>query len=72
MSETETLDANHERRIRALEAALPTMVPLAALNIFARDQHRFSNRPCGTCRTISEMAGKDWGCVAYAKSRRSS
>ncbi len=67
MSETETLEANHSRRIAALEARLPEMIPLAALDMFARDAHRFSNRPCGTCREISEMIGKPWGCLTYGK-----
>lgn len=63
MGATEDDHVNHERRIKALEDMVPQMVPLAALNIFARDPHMFSNRPCQTCSTISDVIGRPWGCV---------
>lgn len=60
-----------EARLAKLEAALPDMVPLAALTIFASDPHQFSTRGCGTCRDISAVIGKPWGCVALANRARS-
>lgn len=56
-----------EARVARLEAELPKMVPLAALDIFAADAHRFSTRPCATCHNISTIIGKPWGCIALAK-----
>jgi len=56
-----------EARVARLEAILPEMIPLAALDIFVTDQHRFSTRPCATCRNISTVIGKPWGCVELAK-----
>lgn len=61
--------ADLEARVAALEVALPQMIPLSALNVFALDPHRFSTRGCGTCRNISEIIGKPWGCVALAKKK---
>lgn len=52
-----------EVRVARLEAVLPTMVPLAALDIFAKDPHRFSERPCTTCNHISTIIGRPWGCA---------
>ena len=29
------------------------------------DPHQWSNRPCGTCRTITLLVGKPFGCYRY-------
>lgn len=63
MSDMEQLTA----RVAQLEAMLPKMVPLSALDIFAADPHRFSTRGCATCRDISTVIGKPWGCVALGR-----
>lgn len=34
----------------------------SALDMYAQDPHRFSSRPCATCRAISVLIGKKWGC----------
>lgn len=56
-----------EQRVAALEATLPKMIPLGCLEMFVRDQHRFSTRPCLTCKNISSLMGRPWGCVELAK-----
>lgn len=38
------------------------------LAIWEGDPHRFSERPCRTCQSITIAAGFDFGCVAYANS----
>lgn len=60
-----------EERVARIESALPDMVPLSASTIFASDPHQFSTRPCGTCRNISAVIGKPWGCVALVNRARS-
>lgn len=32
------------------------------------DPHQWSKRPCSTCADITKVIGRDFGCVAYAKS----
>lgn len=56
-----------EIRVAALEKALPKMVPVAALEIYAKDPHMFSSRPCATCQNISAVIGRPWGCSAYGR-----
>lgn len=58
-------------RVTQLEMALPKMVPMSALEILARDPHRFSTRGCETCRNISTVIGKPWGCIALARETKS-
>ena len=63
MKKLPDLVENLERRVAALEAQVPTLVPISVLDIFANDPHRFSNRPCNTCATISMITGRRWGCM---------
>ena len=67
MKELPDIVGDLERRVVALEAQVPTLVPLAALDIYARDPHRFSSRPCSTCANISKVIGRNWGCVQSLK-----
>jgi len=54
-------------RVAALEGQILKMIPRAALEIFARDPHRFSTRGCPTCENISTVMGEPWGCIALAR-----
>lgn len=47
--------------------AAANIVARAALNLFVADQHRWSDRPCATCRQISEMIGGPFGCYKYQR-----
>ena len=55
--------ARVDQRVSALESEALKLIPLAALDVFATDPHRFSNRPCGTCKTVSAIIGREWGCM---------
>ena len=37
------------------------------LDLFDRDPHQWSTRPCQTCKAISALVGKPFGCVRKAK-----
>jgi hypothetical protein len=37
----------------------------ACLYLLANDQHTFGKRPCQTCRAISTMLGKPFGCLTH-------
>ena len=39
-------------------------------DLLFEDSHQFSKRPCETCRKITEIIGKDFGCVRLAKQSR--
>ena len=38
-----------------------------ALRLLESDPHSFSTRPCQTCRAVSALAGRPFGCNEYAK-----
>lgn len=42
----------------------------SALNIYANDPHRFSKRPCQTCKSISCILNESWGCVKLREDRK--
>ena len=57
-----------ENHIKIIQAAVQIIVK-PVLNLIQNDPHQWSTRPCSTCKTISELTGKDFGCVLYAKER---
>jgi hypothetical protein len=42
----------------------------AVLGALEVDGHVYGSRPCQTCRFVSGVAGRSFGCVAFAESRR--
>lgn len=65
-----------ERRLVAVEAAVhqpidftPFVVERAetVARLFEADPHQFSTRPCSTCRAVSSLLGRSFGCDAKAK-----
>ena len=65
-----------EDRVRRLEAIAHPPVDITAISIqladtVARmveaDPHQWSSRPCSTCRAISSLIGRSFGCMAKAK-----
>ena len=41
----------------------------AILDVIQSDPHQWSSRPCGTCRTISGLIDKPFGCYEYQRAR---
>ena len=41
----------------------------AVLDIIQRDSHQWSNRPCESCRAISGIIGRPFGCYEYQRQR---
>lgn len=39
----------------------------AVLTVLEEDPHQFSTRPCQTCKVVSSLAGRPFGCAAKAK-----
>ena len=37
------------------------------LSLLQNDPHQWSTRPCETCRAISSIVGRDFGCILHAK-----
>ena len=44
-----------------------SMLMDAVLSLLQKDPHQWSARPCGTCRTISGLIGKPFGCYEYRR-----
>jgi hypothetical protein len=50
--------------------AAASIVARAALGLFVVDQHRWSDRPCATCKQISELIGGPFGCYEYQRRKK--
>ena len=61
-----TVEDEHVRRV--IQSTMEIFMN-AALNLIQADPHQWSERPCSTCRAVSELANKPFGCCAYAKKR---
>lgn len=53
----------------AIQAAAEVIVD-AALRLIQADPHQWSERPCSTCRAVSEIVNKPFGCVLYTIARK--
>ncbi len=42
----------------------------AALGLIQADGHQWSDRPCSTCETVSNLLGKPFGCCKYALDKK--
>jgi hypothetical protein len=42
----------------------------AALQAIQADPHQWSERPCQTCKAVSALAGRAFGCYLYAQQRK--
>ena len=54
------------KRFDELEVKLANTVQLAEViaRLFESDPHSYSTRPCETCRNISRLLGRSFGCDA--------
>lgn len=43
------------------------IVTKAILDMLQEDSHPWSARPCSTCRAVSSMVGRPFGCYEYAR-----
>lgn len=60
----EALDA------QAVIQAAARMLLEPVLRLLEVDPHRFSERPCPTCESVTAIAGRPFGCAAKAKAKR--
>ncbi len=65
MSNKEQLIAD---RAISLQAAARAYTRTMA-DLIYEDSHRWSERPCGTCRAIGSLIGEPFGCYRYANER---
>ena len=57
--------SEEEEANRIVKAAASLLVD-AILDLLQADPHQWSKRPCPTCRPISALIGKPFGCYRYA------
>lgn len=50
-----------------IAAAIAQQLAEAVARVVEADPHHFSPRPCPSCRTISGLLGRAYGCNAKAK-----
>lgn len=51
-----------------LDACIQKIID-AVFALIQDDPHQWSDRPCGTCRSITALAGKPFGCYEYQRKR---
>jgi len=56
---------------RALVQTAVQIVLDPILDLLQRDPHQWSSRPCQTCRTITSLLGKPFGCYRYQAEKTS-
>lgn len=69
MSEASEYDKLVNDRALSLQAAARSYTRTMA-ELLYKDNHYWSERPCGTCKTISALIGEPFGCYRYAEDRR--
>lgn len=57
------MSVTEEREVRIVQVAARLLVN-AALALIERDPHQWSARPCPTCRAVSDIVGRPFGCEA--------
>lgn len=58
-----------DMEVRAVQAAAQAIVG-SILDLLQDDPHQWSTRPCPTCRSISKLVGRPFGCYKYAAERK--
>lgn len=53
--------------IQVFEKDVEDTITEAILNLIQEDPHQWSTRPCSTCRTISGLIGRNFGCCLYVE-----
>lgn len=51
-----------------MQAAVRVLLD-AALRLLQDDPHMWSHRPCATCRAVSSIVGRPFGCLVVAEQR---
>lgn len=73
--EVERLVYQLQERVEKLEEmahvddSAGTVIADACARLWEADPHSFSTRGCSTCRAVSGLLGRDFGCVAKGKVR---
>lgn len=57
-------------RISTIEEKLEGSILYAILDLLQADPHQWSSRPCPTCRAITLLAARPFGCLLHAKKER--
>lgn len=66
--EAQLFKANDDLRA-AIQTAAHVLMD-AVCDLIQSDPHQWSERPCQTCRAVSSIIGKPFGCSLYALSRK--
>lgn len=59
-----------EQEAKAVIQAAANVLLDVVLRELQVDPHQWSDRPCSTCRSISGVIGKPFGCYLYAEQRK--
>lgn len=62
-------EQEQQRQFETMIRAAANVVIGPVLELIQRDNHSWSERPCGTCRTITTMLGQPFGCYLHQQER---
>jgi hypothetical protein len=54
---------------KMIQAAANVLIE-AVIRLVEQDPHQFSTRPCSTCRAVSSIIDKPFGCVRKAMEKK--
>jgi hypothetical protein len=53
---------NEKDETQKIIEACANLLVSKALELIEKDPHQWSHRPCATCRTVSAIVGRPFGC----------
>lgn len=59
-----------ESELNALLSVVGKKVYWTAFDLIQDDPHHWSSRPCPTCKAVTVIIGKPFGCVLYAQQHK--
>lgn len=60
-----TIPPMTDTEAKQLVKAAASVVIDAVVDAIGHDGHQWSTRPCGTCKTVSGLIGRPFGCYKY-------
>lgn len=61
------VETEDEVKARGTIRAAARLIADAALNLIQDDPHQWSGRGCQTCKAVSTLVGRSFGCVKYVE-----
>ena len=61
----------NEQELKEVKETFANLIESKAFDLIQADPHQWSQRGCQTCKVISELINRPFGCILYAKQKQS-